>query len=46
MNIECFFSTDFTTETITFDVNPNNFGEKFDGCFYMFYSGINAEWGL
>ena len=46
MNIECFFSTDFTPETITFDVNPNNFGEKFDGCFYMFYSGINAEWGL
>ena len=44
MNIN--FSTDFTPDTITFDVNPNDFGEKFDSCFYMFYREINVEWDL
>ena len=39
------FSTIWTTKTIDpTTVNPNDFGEKFDGCFYQFYMGINAEW--
>lgn len=41
----CMQFTDFTPLTINFDVNPNDFGEKFDECFYMFYKEINVEWG-
>jgi len=41
----CMHFTEWTVDNIDpFTVDVNNFGEKFDGCFYMYYNGLNAEW--
>ena len=42
----CMHHTDYTPETITPDVNPNDFGEKFDECFKLFYERINENWSI